>query len=79
MGSLGLVDANFTCGIDGQLGSTVQYRELCVIGSLSCTTEIETLYINYNKNINIFNKLIQICTIPLLTNLFSFYQYSMKQ
>ena len=35
-------------GMDGQQGPTVQNRELCVIGSLSCTTEIEeTLKINY--------------------------------
>ena len=35
-------------GKDGQWGSTVQQRELCMTGSLCCTTEIEeTLYINY--------------------------------
>ena len=28
-------------GMCGQWGPTVQCRELCVIGSLSCTTEIE--------------------------------------
>ena len=36
-------------GIDGQWGPTLQHRELCVIGLLSFTTEIEeTLYISYN-------------------------------
>ena len=35
-------------GMDGQWDPTVQHREMCVIGSLSCTTELEeTLYINY--------------------------------
>lgn len=34
-------------GMDVKWGPTVQHRELCVIGSLCCTTEIvETLYIN---------------------------------
>ena len=28
-------------GMDGQWGPTIQHRELCVIGSLCCTTEIE--------------------------------------
>ena len=28
-------------GMDGQWGPTVQHRELCVIRSLCCTTEIE--------------------------------------
>ena len=28
-------------GMHGQLGPTVQHRELCVTGSLCCTTEIE--------------------------------------
>ena len=30
-------------GIDGQWDPTVQHREICVIGSLSCKTELETL------------------------------------
>ena len=35
-------------GMDGQWDPTVQHRELCVIGSLCCTTELEeTLQINY--------------------------------
>ena len=47
-------------GMDGQWGPTVQHRELCVIGSLCCTTETEnTLEINYtlilkNKTKTIF-------------------------
>ena len=46
-GSLGLVDANLTFGMDGQWDPTAQHRELCVLGSLCYTTEIEkTLYIN---------------------------------
>ena len=28
-------------GEDGQWGPTVQHREMCVIGSLYCTTELE--------------------------------------
>ena len=28
-------------GMDGQWGPIVQHRELCVIGSLCCTTEFE--------------------------------------
>ena len=28
-------------GMDGQWGSIVQHREMCLIGSLCCTTEIE--------------------------------------
>ena len=28
-------------GMDGQWDSTVQHRELCVIGSLCCTTELD--------------------------------------
>ena len=32
---------NVIFGMDGQCGPTVQHRELCVIGSLCCTTEIE--------------------------------------
>ena len=28
-------------GIDGQLDPAVQYREMCVIGSLCCTTELD--------------------------------------
>ena len=27
-------------GMDGQWGPTLQHRELCVIGSLCCTTEL---------------------------------------
>ena len=35
-------------GMDGQWAPTVQHRELCVIGSLCCTAEIEkTLQINH--------------------------------
>ena len=30
-----------TFGMDGQWASNVQHRELCVIGSPCCTTEIE--------------------------------------
>ena len=30
-----------TFGMDGQWGPTVQHRELCVIGPLCCTTELE--------------------------------------
>ena len=30
-----------TFGMDGQWGPTAQHKELCVIRSLSCTTEIE--------------------------------------
>ena len=30
-------------GMDGQWGSTVQHRELCVTGSLCCTTETEEI------------------------------------
>ena len=30
-----------TFGMDGQWGPTIQHRELCVIGSFRCTTEIE--------------------------------------
>ena len=30
-----------TYGMDGQGGPTIQHRELGVIGSLCCTTEIE--------------------------------------
>ena len=38
-GSVGFLDA-----MDGQWGPTIQHRELCVIASLCCTTEIkETL------------------------------------
>ena len=37
-----------TFGMDEQWGPTIQHRELCVIGSLCCTTEIEEpLQINY--------------------------------
>ena len=28
-------------GMDGQWDSTVQHREMCVIGSLFCTTELD--------------------------------------
>ena len=28
-------------GMDGQWGPTIQHRELCVTGSLCCTTELE--------------------------------------
>ena len=28
-------------GMDGQWDTTVQHREMCVIGSLCCTTEID--------------------------------------
>ena len=28
-------------GMDGQWGPTVQHKELCMVGSLCCTTEIE--------------------------------------
>ena len=28
-------------GMDWQWGPTVQHREICVIGSLCCTTELE--------------------------------------
>ena len=35
-------------GMDGQWSPTIQYGELCVIGSLCCTIEVEeTLQINY--------------------------------
>ena len=35
-------------GMDGQWDPTVQYREMCVIGSLCCKTELEeALKINY--------------------------------
>ena len=30
-------------GMDGEWDPTVQHRETCVIGSLCCTTELETL------------------------------------
>ena len=37
-----------TFGMVGQWGPSVHHRELCVTGSLCCTTEIEeTLQINY--------------------------------
>ena len=37
-----------TLRMDGQWDPTVQHREICVIGSLCCTTELdETLEINY--------------------------------
>ena len=32
-----------TFGMDGQCGPTVQNRELCMTGSLCCTTEIEEI------------------------------------
>ena len=35
-------------GVDGQWGPTEQHREMCVIESLCCTTELyETLLINH--------------------------------
>ena len=35
-------------GVDGKWSPTVQHREMCVIGLLCCTTELEeTLKINY--------------------------------
>ena len=37
-------------GMDGQWDHTVQHIEMCVIGSLCCTTELdETLSINYTS------------------------------
>ena len=39
-GSLALVDS-IIFGMNGQWGPTVQHRELCVTGSLGCTTETE--------------------------------------
>ena len=41
MESLGLADTNYTFGMYGQKAYNVQHRELYVIGSLWCTTEIE--------------------------------------
>ena len=61
-GSLGLVDANCNIWNGGQWDPTAQDRELCVNGSLCCTTEIEeTLKINYTlikkkKNTNILTE-----------------------
>ena len=40
-GSLGFCMQTLTFGMDGKWGPTEQHRELCVIGSLCDTTEIE--------------------------------------
>ena len=40
-GVWGLGMQTVTFGMDGQWGPAVQHRELCVIGSICCTTEIE--------------------------------------
>ena len=34
---------SFISGMDGWWGPTIQHRELCVIGLLCCTTEIEEI------------------------------------
>ena len=39
LGDLGIQTLIF--GMDGQRGPTVQHREMCVIGSHSCTTKLE--------------------------------------
>ena len=35
-----LLDTTVIFGIDGQWAPTVQHREVCLIGSLCCTTEL---------------------------------------
>ena len=67
MGILGVLGVETVIsGMDGQWDPTVQHRELCAIGSLCCTIELEeTLKINYTlikmhiKKQNVYNK----CTI----------------
>ena len=51
--------------MDGQWDPTVQHREMCVIGSLCWTTELEeTLSINYTLIIIIINKVNKINEKP---------------
>ena len=41
VGCMGSLGPTVLSGMDGQWGPTAQHRELCVIGSLCCATEIE--------------------------------------
>ena len=41
MGILGM--QTVISGMDGQWDPTVQHREMCVIGSLCCTTELDEM------------------------------------
>ena len=55
----GFWDANCYFGMDGQWDPTVQHKELCVTGSLSCTTELAKTFkstICDNNNNNTTNK-----------------------
>ena len=44
MGILGVLGMQtIISGVDGQWDPTVQHREMCVIGSLCCTTELDEI------------------------------------